>query len=63
MYFIYVLARPLAPLDEARRILAQVEMRRAQSDAARASALQSIAQSLAQFVDIAGRFLEHWINQ
>lgn len=63
MYFIYFLARPLAPLDEARRILSQVEMQRAESDAAMAAALQNIGQSLALIADIARRFLEHWINQ
>ncbi|KAL0830046.1 hypothetical protein ABMA28_003504 [Loxostege sticticalis] len=39
-------SRPLAPLDEARRILSQVEMQRAAADAASARALDSIGRAL-----------------
>ncbi|KAL4702445.1 hypothetical protein ACJJTC_017651 [Scirpophaga incertulas] len=39
-------SRPLAPLDEARRILSRVEMQRAAADTAQAQALAVIGQSL-----------------
>lgn len=54
---IFVLARPMAPLDEARRILSQVELQRAAADADQARALHLIAQNLGRLADAADRYL------
>ncbi|RVE45092.1 hypothetical protein evm_010280 [Chilo suppressalis] len=64
--------RPLAPLDEARRILSQVEMQRAASDAANARANQQaadnllplgvIGRNLGRLADVAERYMEHIVS-
>ncbi|XP_028171563.1 uncharacterized protein LOC114360902 isoform X2 [Ostrinia furnacalis] len=55
--------RPLAPLDEARRILSQVEMQRAAADAANARANEGIALNLGRLANVAENFLQHFISQ
>lgn len=52
-----VSARPLAPLDEARRILSQVELQRAAADKASAQALAQLGQQVGRIADILERYL------
>lgn len=54
---IVVPARPMAPIDEARRILSQVELQRAAADAAQARALMLIGQNLGRLADVAEMYM------
>lgn len=54
---IIVPARPMAPIDEARRILSQVELQRAAADAAQARALMLIGQNLGRLADVAEMYM------
>ncbi|XP_049885033.1 uncharacterized protein LOC126380006 [Pectinophora gossypiella] len=52
-------SRPLAPLDEARRILSQVEKQRAAADAAQAEALKLIGQNLGRIANALETYLSN----
>lgn len=68
----FISARPLAPLDEARRVLAEVELRRAAADEANARAhellahhlapVADLARNLGRLADVAERYLEYLIS-
>ncbi|XP_041971423.1 uncharacterized protein LOC121737347 [Aricia agestis] len=57
-----VRTRPLAPLDEARRILSQVEMQRAAADAASAEGLQNIGLNLGRLANIAEQYFQYIVS-
>lgn len=54
---IIVPARPMAPIDEARRILSRVELQRAAADAAQARVLMLIGQNLGRLADVAEMYM------
>ncbi|XP_041978569.1 uncharacterized protein LOC121732681 [Aricia agestis] len=57
-----VRTRPLAPLDEARRILSQVEMQRAAADAASAEGLQNIGLNLGRLANTAEQYFQYIVS-